>query len=125
MTCQYDTLLAELRRAETAERDTGEMRKARPAGELFGGFNRAMRRAAAMLDAASKSAPAFARRVDTTAPTAAGQREAFAKSLAALNLKIGEAAASGSLSALDVARLEARLHAMAERAAPHLRAAGQ
>jgi len=120
MASQYDSLLAELRRAETAERGAGEMRKARPAGELFGGFNRAMRRAVVILDAASKSAPAFVRRVDA-APPAAGQRETFAKSLADLNMKIGEAAASGALSALDAARLEARLHALAERAAPHLK----
>ncbi len=123
---QYDILLEELRRAETAMRGVDEMRKARPASALFGRFNTAMQRAAAKLDAAAKSLPAGkpSARPSASPAAVASQRVAFAKSLAAINLKVSEAAASGSVSALDICRLQSRLNALAELAAPHLRAVG-
>lgn len=126
MASHFDELLRELRRTEDVQRDA-DMRKAfaaSPVGTVLRGFGAADRAVEAM-DRLLKSLPAGWRKPRTTVPKVADQREVMAKSLEALNLKIGQAAASGSLSAVEIAMLEARLHGLVQRAAPHLKAGGR
>lgn len=126
MASHFDELLRELRRAEDVERDA-DMQKAfaaSPVGTILRGFG-AADRAVQAVDKVMKSLPASWRQPRKAAPPAADAREMMVKSLEALNLKIGQAAASGSLSAVEIATLEARLHGLVQRAASHLKAGGR
>jgi hypothetical protein len=115
MPSNFDTLIDELNRAE-AKRNQGEgFAKAHLNENPLLRVNASLRTLQRTLDAAMKAVPVSRPK----APTAQEQREVLAKSLTALNLKIGEAAETGTITATEAAMLEARLHGIVQQAAPH------
>lgn len=110
MTSHFDQLVEELRRTE-AVRDRGET-FAKANENPLPRVKATIARVRQALDAAQKALP--------PAPTLQERREFAAKSLSALNMKIAEAAATGSITGQEAARLEGQMHLLAQRAARKL-----
>lgn len=128
MASHFDELLKELARHEAAlshhDEDGFVKSLTTPVLRGFNAVDRATRAVNALTKSLGNPFNA-AKSKKPAAPSIEERREMMAKALTGLNLKIGEAAASGSLSAVEIATLEARLHGLVQRAAPHLKAGGR